>query len=251
MISYPTPKLNFGLRILGRRQDGFHNLESLFIPCDAFRDTLEIVRADSFSIEIEPCDWDPEKDLTVRAWKLLAEEFGIGPVAIRLRKGIPVGAGLGGGSADAAFALRMLSVIFGLDLSDSQLAERAAGLGSDCPFFVYNRPMMASGRGEVLRPFDIDLSRYEIRVEVPEGVAVSTREAYAGVDSQPVTAVEGALAGQLLSGRWKEEVVNDFEPSVFAAHPEIARLKRRFYEEGAVYASMSGSGSSVFGFFRK
>jgi len=251
MISYPNPKLNFGLRIMGRRDDGFHDLESLFIPCYAFRDELEILPAERFSVEIEPCSWDPEKDLTVRAWALLRDEFGIGPVSIRLKKSIPVGAGLGGGSADAAFALRMLSGLFGLGLSEDQLAQRAAILGSDCPFFIYNRPMMATGRGEVLVPFDIDLSPYDIRVEIPQGVAVSTKEAYAGVDAQPVTAVPGALAGKLLSGRWRDEVVNDFEPSVFQAHPEIEALKRRFYEEGACYASMSGSGSAVFGLFEK
>ena len=251
MISRPNVKLNLGLRVLGKRPDGYHELETLFIPCHAFHDELSIEQAEEFGIGISgPCyrGWDPSGDLTARAWALLYEAFGIGPVHIRLTKNSPVGAGLGGGSADGAFALRMLNDIFGLGLSAGALAEYAARLGSDCPFFIYNRPMLASGRGETLEPFDIDLSPYRIDVAIPEGIAVSTREAYAGViPAAPEEPLRTTLARPVET--WRGRLVNDFERSVFAAHPEIEALKNQFYDQGAVYAAMSGSGSAVFALF--
>ena len=257
MTVYPNVKLNLGLRVLGKRPDGYHELESLFIPWDGFRDELSVEHASEFGIEIGgPCyrGWDPSEDLTARAWRLMRDEFGIGPVRIRLTKNSPVGAGLGGGSADGAFALRALSDLFGLGLSDDTLAALAARLGSDCPFFVYNRPMFVSGRGDVLEPFDVDLSGYRIEVAVPEGVAVSTRDAYAGVI--PSETKESGEAKEPLRevlrlpvSAWRGRLVNDFERSVFPIHPEIAALKERFYAEGASYAAMSGSGSAVFALF--
>ena len=250
MTVFPNVKLNLGLRVLGKRPDGYHALESLFIPCDAFRDELSIVPAQEFSIEIDgPCyrGWDPSEDLTARAWRLLRDEFGIDPVRIELRKNSPVGAGLGGGSADGAFALRAMNDIFSLGLSDSALADLAARLGSDCPFFIYNRPMLVTGRGDVLEPFDIDLSPFRIEVAVPEGVAVSTKEAYAGVI--PSEAKEPLPSILRHPATWHSALVNDFERSVFPRHPEIAALKEEFYRRGAIYASMSGSGSAVFALF--
>lgn len=251
MTVYPNVKLNLGLRVLGKRPDGYHELESLFIPWDGFRDELCVEPAAEFGIEIGgPCyrGWDPSEDLTSRAWRLVRDEFGIGPVRIRLTKNSPVGAGLGGGSADGAFSLRALSELFGLGLSDDALAALAARLGSDCPFFIYNRPMFVSGRGDVLEAFDIDLSGYRIEVAVPEGVAVSTKEAYAGVipseAKEPLCEVL-----RLPVPDWRGRLVNDFERSVFPAHPEIAAQKERFYAEGASYAAMSGSGSAVFALF--
>ena len=253
MTVFPNVKLNLGLRVLGKRPDGYHELESLFIPCDAFRDELSIVPAQEFSIEIDgPCyrGWDPSEDLTARAWRLLRDEFGIDPVRIELRKNSPVGAGLGGGSADGAFALRAMNDIFSLGLSDSALADLAARLGSDCPFFIYNRPMLVTGRGEILEPFELDLSAFRIEVAIPEGVAVSTKEAYAGLEER--------VGGDLLPLRgvlhmpvadWRGALENDFERSVFPRHPEIAALKEDFYRRGAIYASMSGSGSAVFALF--
>jgi len=286
-------KINLGLNVLRRRPDGFHDLETLFLPYHGFGDFLEIEVAapyaggllhdapvrkgqcraaqqsagleseslhdDRVDIEIENCSWDPQEDLTAKAYRLLRDEFDLPPVRIRLVKGAPVGAGLGGGSADAAFALIRLNDLFGLGLGLDELAARAAKLGSDCAFFVYNRPMIGSGRGEILEPFDIDLGAYELRVEIPEGVSVSTAEAYRGV----LAAREKAIADGTLRPiplkeslalpveQWKEVLVNDFEATVFPLHPEIAALKRRFYDEGAVYAAMSGSGSSVFGLFRR
>lgn len=250
MILHPNVKLNLGLRVLGKRPDGYHDLESLFIPFDGFRDELCLEPAEEFGIEIGgPCyrGWDPAEDLTARAWRLLNARFGIPPVKIRLTKTSPVGAGLGGGSADGAFALKGLSEMFALGLSEEVLADFAARLGSDCPFFIYNRPMLASGRGEILEPFDIDLSSYRIEVIVPEGVAVSTKEAYAGLKAVKTSSFRNVL--RLPIEQWRGALVNDFERSVFPRHPEIAAIKEDFYRRGAVYASMSGSGSSVFALF--
>lgn len=255
MTVYPNVKLNLGLRVLGRRPDGYHELETLFVPCDAFHDRLEISPSESFSLKIVGSsygNWPVEKDLVARAWMLFRDEFGIDPVSVLLEKNSPVGAGLGGGSADAAFMIRALNDIFSLELDDAALAAIAARLGSDCPFFIYNSPMFATGRGEILEPFALDLSGYRIEVAIPEGVAVSTAEAYAGLDATqpscaPCLPLREALA--LPVAQWRDAVVNDFERSVFPAHPEIAALKAQMYARGAVYAAMSGSGSAVFGLF--
>ena len=184
MTVYPNVKLNIGLRVLGKRPDGYHELETAFVPCYAFCDCLEIVPAATFEVEIsgpEYTGWDPSEDLTARAWRLLRADFGIPPVRISLEKRSPVGAGLGGGSADGAFALAALNEMFSLGLSKDRLAEYAAQLGSDCAFFVYNFPMFASGRGEVLEPIRLPLDGYRFEVAVPEGVHVSTKEAYEGL----------------------------------------------------------------------
>ena len=249
MILYPDAKINLGLNVLRKREDGYHALETLFVHCPVLRDELCVEPSDSLKVDISPCGWDPGKDLTVRAWQLLRDDFGIPPVSIKLRKGIPVGAGLGGGSSDAAFMLKALNSLFSLGLSQPELASYAARLGSDCAFFIYDAPMLGEGRGEILTPFGIDLSRYEIRVEIPQGVSVSTAEAYKGVLMHEGEPLRRTLERPV--EQWREYLGNSFEKTVFAAHPEIARLKESFYEEGAVYASMSGSGSSVFGLFEK
>ena len=251
MITFPNPKLNLGLHILRKRPDGYHDLESLFIPWHGLHDVLEIVPAAAPEMHLYGLSLgeggDGGDNLCMRAWQLLHECYGIPPVAIHLWKGIPAGAGLGGGSADAAFTLRMLSEMFGLGLSDELLASLAARLGSDCAFFVYNRPMVASGRGEVLVPYEIDVTKFRIEVVTPP-VHVSTREAYAGVTPrEPAISLREALARPL--DEWREVLVNDFEPSVFAAHPELARIKADLYAHGARYASLSGSGSAIFGLF--
>lgn len=297
MKTCPNPKINIGLNVLRKRPDGFHDLETLFVPYFGMADELEIVDASGSvclrkaSASLHPSqpggwappsdmpeggqpfleantvgsklniriigskvDWDPKKDLTVKAYEILDTDFNLPPVEIVLRKNIPVGAGLGGGSSDAAFALKMLNEMFSIGLDDSALAEYAARLGSDCAFFIYNRPMFGTGRGEVLEPYDIDLSAWQLRVEVPSGVAVSTAEAYRGVLAAKNTAIALPPLKEALKGPvecWKDVVVNDFEATVFPLHPEIQALKRRFYDDGAVYAAMSGSGSSVFGLFGK
>lgn len=251
MTVWPDVKLNLGLRVLRKRPDGYHELETLFLPCDAFHDELTVTPADETTIEISNCDWDPQQDLTIKAWRLLKADFPELPcVKIQLKKNSPVGAGLGGGSADAAYMLKALNGMFSLGLSDTALAQYASRLGSDCPFFVYDRPMIGTGRGEILEPFDIDLSGYDIKVAVPEGVHVSTKEAYAGI----APSEEGESVRELLKlpvALWKGRLVNDFEASVFPHHPEIGSLKENFYSEGAIYSSMTGSGSAVFGIFVK
>ena len=279
MIAYPNVKLNLGLRVLRRRADGYHDLDTLFIPCEAFHDTLEVITGDDWSrtsahiqetytggqvaqgispdgklmvtiARKEGVDWEPLKDLTARAYALLGERFDLPPMKVFLEKTSPVGAGLGGGSADAAFALRMMAELAGLDLSDGELAGLAARLGSDCAFFIYNRPMLGSGRGEILEPFDVDLSAYRIEVTVPEGIAVSTADAYRGiVPGVPELSLREVLARPV--EQWKDLLVNDFETTVFARHPLLGEIKRSLYEAGAVYAAMSGSGSATFAFFKK
>lgn len=252
MKTCPDVKINLGLHILRRREDGFHDLETLFLPYGGISDGLEIVEAEEFAFRPSAnVTWD--NDLTVRAYNLLKADFDLPPVEIRLDKKSPVGAGLGSGSSDAAFTLCMLNDMFRLGLDDAALAGYAARLGSDCAFFVYNRPMFGEGRGEILTPYEIDLSGYEIRVEIPQGVSVSTKEAYSKVVPRNLLPEQMSLREALSRPveEWKDCLVNDFEPSVFALYPQIEALKNSMYERGAVYASMSGSGSSVFGIFRK
>ena len=283
MITHPHVKLNLGLSVLRKRPDGYHDLETLFVPYHGISDTLEIITGDDWSATsaslftryapeeiaqaIAPdgslmvtlarrggVDWDPRKDLTAKAYALLAADYKLPTMKIFLEKTAPVGAGLGGGSSDAAFALRMISELAGLGLSDEVLAGYAARLGSDCAFFVYDRPMLGEGRGEVLTPFELDLSGYDLRVFVPDGISVSTAEAYKGIVPRAVQSHPASLPLREALARpveeWRDCLVNDFEATVFAAHPELAALKQRLYDEGAVYASMSGSGSALFGLYR-
>lgn len=275
MIGYPNVKINLGLNVLRKRPDGYHDLETLFVPYTGISDTLEIIAGDDYSRTIKDLqerygslaqaispdgklmisiaraqgvDWDPLKDLTAKAYFLLAAQYDLPPMKIYLEKRSPVGAGLGGGSADAAWALRMIAQLAGLDLSNEELAALAACLGSDCAFFVYNRPMLGSGRGEVLVPYDIDLSAYRVQVVIPEGVAVSTADAYRGiVPREPAKPLQEVLRQPVQS--WRQDLVNDFEETVFAKYPSLPRIKEDLYREGAVYAAMSGSGSAFFALF--
>ena len=279
MIAYPNVKLNLGLHVLRRREDGYHDLDTLFVPYTGFHDTLEIITGDDYSrtsahlqetysgaqlaqgitsdgklmvtiARKEGVDWDPLKDLTAKAYGLLAEEHKLPPMKIYLEKTSPVGAGLGGGSADAAFALRLIAELAELELTDEELAGLAARLGSDCAFFIYNRPMLGSGRGEILEPFDIDLSGYRIEVTVPEDIAVSTADAYRGIVPQErERPLRDILA--LPVEQWKGRLVNDFETTIFAKYPRLAEIKQSLYDRGAVYAAMSGSGSALFAFYRE
>ena len=279
MIANPNVKINLGLNILRKREDGFHDLETLFVPYFGITDTLEIIAGDDYSrtsaaifgkyapemiaqgisedgslmitiARAEGVDWDPLKDLTAKAYYVLAEDFKMPPVKIFLEKTSPVGAGLGGGSADAAFALKMLNELCQLGLSDLQLAGYAARLGSDCPLFIYNRPMIGEGRGEILTEYPLDLSQYDLQVLTPEGVSVSTKDAYAGIRPHlPEVSLRDALARPV--EEWADVLVNDFEETVFAKYPELAAIKRSLYDSGAVYASMSGSGSALFALYRK
>lgn len=279
MITNPNVKINLGLNVLRKREDGFHDLETLFVPYFGITDTLEIIAGDDYSrtsaaifgkyapemiaqgisedgslmitiARAEGVDWDPLKDLTAKAYYILAEDFKLPPVKIFLEKTSPVGAGLGGGSADAAFALKLLNELCQLGLSDQQLAGYAARLGSDCPLFIYNRPMIGEGRGEILTEYPLDLSAYDLQVLTPEGVSVSTKDAYAGIRPHlPEVSLRDALARPV--EEWTDFLFNDFEETVFAKYPELAAIKRSLYDSGAVYASMSGSGSALFALYRK
>ena len=279
MITNPNVKINLGLNVLRKRDDGFHDLETLFVPYFGITDTLEIIVGDDYSrtsaaifgkyapemiaqgisedgslmitiARAEGVDWDPLKDLTAKAYYVLAEDFKMPPVKIFLEKTSPVGAGLGGGSADAAFALKMLNELCELGLSDQQLAGYAARLGSDCPLFIYNRPMIGEGRGEILTEYPLDLSAYDLQVLTPEGVSVSTKDAYAGIRPHlPEVSLRDALSKPV--EEWADVLVNDFEETVFAKYPELAAIKRSLYDSGAVYASMSGSGSALFALYSK
>ena len=252
MITFPNAKINIGLYVTSRRPDGYHNLETLFYPIE-LRDILEIVPAQgsesSLTVTGIAVDGDPEQNLVMRAYRLLQKEYNVPAVDIYLHKVIPFGAGLGGGSADAAYALVMLRDMFNLPLSDDELAQRASRLGADCPFFIYNRPLIATGIGDCFTSTDFSLKGLHI-VLVKPSIAVSTAEAYAHVTPQnPQTPLADGLSQPI--EQWRECVSNDFEKSVFPAHPRIAAIKQRLYDMGAVYASMSGSGSSVFGIFDK
>jgi 4-diphosphocytidyl-2-C-methyl-D-erythritol kinase len=197
----------------------------------------------------EGVDWDPLKDLCAKAYMMLAADFDLPPVKIFLEKTSPVGAGLGGGSSDAAFTLKMLNEMFALELSEERLSEYASRLGSDCAFFIYNRPMIGEGRGEILTEWPVDISGYDLQVLTPEGVSVSTKDAYSGIRPHlPEVPLRDALARPV--EEWQGVLVNDFEETVFAKYPELDAIKRSLYECGAVYASMSGSGSALFALFK-
>lgn len=246
MLLFPNAKVNLGLHVIRKRSDGYHDIETLFVPVPDLCDVLELVRADSFRMHVYNAEIAGE-NLCEKAWRLLASRFDIPPVEINLYKRIPMGAGLGGGSADAAFTLTGLNTLFGLGLPKEELAALAAQLGSDCAFFVFNRPMLARGRGEILSPFNFSLEGYQLRV-FPQNVFVSTREAYAGVTPhEPEHRIETVVRRPI--DEWKELLVNDFEASVFARHPELAVAKQALYDEGARYAAMSGSGSALFAIY--
>lgn len=260
MILYPNAKINLGLSVLQKREDGFHNLETLFYPVEA-KDVLEIVESSGLQMHQYGIEYpgDPMDNLCVKAYRALAADFDIPPVEIHLYKKIPVGAGLGGGSADAAFTLRGLNEMYSLGLSDDRLSEYAATLGSDCAFFVYNRPMLGTGRGEILEPVEIpSLEGYEIKLVFPP-YFVSTAAAYGGI----VPRDKRVAYGENVDTRsiveilrqpvedWKDSLTNDFEKTVFAKIPQLAAYKDELYAQGAVYASMSGSGSAFFGIFKK
>lgn len=255
MTTCPNCKINLGLHVIGKRADGYHDLETVFLPVNDLHDELEVGECDSLKMTQEGIVLDntPEDNLCVKAWRLVHEEFGIPPVHIRLKKHIPFGAGLGGGSSDAAFTLKMLNEMYSLGLDAQALELRAAKLGADCAFFIQNRPAYATGIGDVLTPISLDMSRYRICIEIPAGEHVNTKEAYHGLNrdlfGQPRTDLREAIRRPI--EEWRHLIVNDFETSVFPAHPAIAALKEDMYARGALYASMSGSGAAVFGLFEK
>jgi 4-diphosphocytidyl-2-C-methyl-D-erythritol kinase len=258
MISFPACKINLGLHVLHQRRDGFHNIETVFYPVQ-WNDALEIIEyKGKRKVKVRfrsvglPIDGPAQHNLCLRAYHLLDDDFDLPPVNIILQKNIPMGAGLGGGSSDAAAVIRLLNQMCELRLTIRQQERYAARLGSDCAFFIQSLPALASGRGERLKHIPLSLDGWHIAVVHP-GIHVSTAQAYAGVEKRGTTSGDEKLE-QIIrqpASEWSTLLQNDFEKTVFAAHPTIHNLKEKMYEAGAVYAAMSGSGSAVFGLFAK
>ncbi|RED93376.1 4-(cytidine 5'-diphospho)-2-C-methyl-D-erythritol kinase [Marinoscillum furvescens] len=249
MLSFPNAKINLGLYILSRRPDGYHNIESCFYPIP-WKDVLEIIPADTFRFTSTGLEipGDASGNLCVKAYELLNVAFKLPPVHIHLHKVIPMGAGLGGGSADGAFTLKVLNELFELQLSTTDLQGYAAKLGSDCPFFIENLPTIATGTGTTFSQTDLDLSGYWIALKHP-GIHIGTKEAYANViPTTPKNELTSVLAEPI--HQWKGVLLNDFEASVCPNHPAITSAKEDLYNAGALYASMTGSGSTVYGLFK-
>ena len=253
MISFPNCKINIGLNIVGKRSDGYHNIETVFYPltlCDA----LEVLPADKsrsedeFSIEGLKLEGDPEQNLCMKALRLMQKEIALPSLKIVLMKKIPVGAGLGGGSSDAAFTLKMLNTFIDAGFSEERLIKMASLIGSDCAFFIVNKPVFANGKGDQMSQVSLCLEGLTIVIVKP-AIFVSTTNAYSETTPvKPAHSLKELI--RLPVAEWRNFIKNDFEDSIFSRHPEIAAIKKRMYEMGAQYASMSGSGSSVFGLFK-
>lgn len=252
MICFPNAKINLGLRILRKREDGFHDIETIFYPI-GLSDALEVVPSldgeTTFTITGIKIDGNPAENLVLRAWRLIQKNYSLPGVHIHLHKVIPAGAGLGGGSSDAAFLLKLARRVFAVKVCGNELHQLAAGLGSDCSFFINNNPAIASGKGDVLTPASVSLSGLHLLLVKP-AVMVPTPLAYKLVIPSGVTmpAAENLPVDQK---DWNNLLVNDFETAIFAQFPEIGKIKKMLFEMGALYASMSGSGSAVFGLFRE
>jgi 4-diphosphocytidyl-2-C-methyl-D-erythritol kinase len=248
MITFPNAKINIGLNITERRSDGYHNLETIFYPVK-INDALEIIVSDKLSFQSSGLEIPGrmEDNLCVKGYHLLKKDYDLPPVTIHLHKHIPIGAGLGGGSADAAFFIKLLNQTFELGLTVDKMQDYARTLGADCAFFIENKPVFAFEKGDEFEPIKLDLSHYKIVLVMPP-VQVSTAEAYRGV--KPAIVKESLMELIYLPvAEWKKHVKNDFEESIFKNHAEIRGVKAALYEAGALYASMSGSGASVFGIF--
>ena len=251
MLVFPNAKLNLGLYITERRPDGFHNLESVFLPLP-WTDALEMLpapagqSATSITLTGRPIPGNPATNLCVRAYELLQADFPQLPlVQLYLHKIVPIGAGLGGGSADAAFALKTASKLFSLNIPDEALESYARRLGSDCAFFIRNKPVLAVEKGDVFEEIDLNLTGTGCVVVYPN-LHISTAEAYARITpQQPAHALRAALAQPMAT--WRETVSNDFETALTPTHPVLAEIKQQLYAAGAIYASLSGSGSAVYG----
>ena len=246
MILYPNCKINLGLRVVRKREDGYHDLETIFVPIYGLHDELEVVPSDTFSFVQEgiTVDCKPEDNLIIKCYRNFAKKYNLNKsISIRFKKNIPFGAGLGGGSSDAAHMAIALNELFELGLSKEELAKEVAVLGADCAFFIYNVPCYAEGIGDKLTPIDLDLKGTRIVLVKPEE-GVSTKEAYSGI----------TISGEHLdipdNLENLDQFTNDFEATVFPLHPIIGEIKKRLLDAGAYYASMSGSGSTVFGLFK-
>lgn len=252
MLTFPDAKINLGLDIISKRPDGYHDIETVMFPVPS-HDILEIVEAtdgrDSLHCSGRPVVCPMEKNLVYKALMKMREHHPVPPVTMYLDKQTPDGAGLGGGSADAAYTLKLLNELFGLGATCEEMAGLAAEIGADCPFFIYDRPMLCTGTGTDLSPIELPIPAGMWILIVKPDISVPTREAYAGVTPQkPAERIIDLL--ELPIEQWQGRLSNDFEPSVFARYPRIANLKQQILDAGAIYSSMSGSGSAVFGLFK-
>lgn len=252
MKAFPHFKINIGLNIVAKRPDGFHELQTVFYPVDTIRDELDINRIEKgVNVEVRGVEnlCPMEENLCIKAFRLLQQYFSIDGIDVVLTKNIPFGAGLGGGSADAAVALKMYNELFDLKLSKAELLELAAKLGSDTAFFIEDQAVYATGRGELMQAIPLDLSNYRLQIVKPD-FGISTKEAYSGVTPhQPSYSLRDCI--QRPVSEWKDVIANDFEQSLFPKFPELLQIKEKLYADGALYASLSGSGSALFGIFQK
>ena len=254
MITFPNAKINLGLNIVEKRPDGYHNLETIFYPIN-LQDALEVTRRENndkeYTLHISGAllEGEPEDNLVVKAYKLLKKDYpGLLPVDIHMYKHIPAGAGLGGGSSDAACMIKLLNDKFSLGLSTERMEEYAVKLGADCSFFIRNKPVFATGIGNLFEPVELSLKGYHIILIKPD-IFVSTRDAFAEIKPvRPAVSLKEIVKQPMET--WKNSMKNDFEDSVFKKFPEITAIKDELYDLGAVYAAMSGSGSSVYGIFK-
>ncbi|MCR6638075.1 MAG: 4-(cytidine 5'-diphospho)-2-C-methyl-D-erythritol kinase [Sporocytophaga sp.] len=247
MIAFPNAKINLGLNIVSKRPDGFHNLETCFYPVKIF-DSLEILPSDQFEFTHSGLESSSGEDnLVIKTYRAMQKKYGIGQVKIHLHKAIPMGAGLGGGSSDAAFAVKLLNELFQLGLSANEMEDIVAPIGSDCPFFINNKPVIGKEKGNVFSPINLSLDGYfGLLIFPPFGV--STKEAYSKVNPKaPLYPVQEVVEGDI--SQWKSKLHNDFEDSVFEIYPMLKDIKEKLYSSGAIYACMSGSGSTMFGIF--
>jgi 4-diphosphocytidyl-2-C-methyl-D-erythritol kinase len=249
MVTFPPCKINLGLNVISKRTDGYHEIETCFYPIP-WTDILEIIPADVFEFSHSGylIPGKAEENICLKAYQLLKNDFDLSPVKIHLHKVIPTGAGLGGGSSNAAYALQMLNAVFNLQLNIDQLKRYASQLGSDCSFFMENKPMIGTGRGEMLEEATVNLKEKFIILVKPD-VHISTTEAYAGVKPVVNSKIIKNIVENSDVAKWKDLLKNDFEQSVFEKYPVIQEIKSRLYQQGALYASMSGSGSAVYGIF--
>lgn len=255
MIVFPNCKINLGLYILQKRTDGFHDLETVFYPI-GIQDALEVLQNPTASEDVQfsttglKVFGTPSENICVKAWQLLRRDFPqLPPIKMHLHKTIPMGAGLGGGSADGAFTLTLLNKKFSLNIPKAKLIDYALQLGSDCPFFIKNTPCYAAGRGEILKEIELDLSPYKFAIVNP-GVHITTGWAFSQITPSPNRPPLKEILN-LPAEEWKNHLTNDFEEAVFTHYPEVESCKQKLYEAGAVYASMTGSGSTLYGLFPK
>jgi 4-diphosphocytidyl-2-C-methyl-D-erythritol kinase len=249
MLTFPNAKINLGLNITSKRADGFHNIESCFYPIP-LKDALEIIPSKElkFSSTGIPIPGNSDDNLVLKAYHLIQDDFAIPNVEIILHKNIPMGAGMGGGSADGAFMLSLLNDYFKLNISHEKLEDYALRLGSDCPFFIENKPKLVSGRGEIFENTKLDLSGHYLGLIFPN-IHINTSEAYSGIQPKMSNvSVKDAIENNSID-EWKEILKNDFEEGVFKKYPRLQEIKSKFYDDGAIYSSMTGSGSTIFGIF--